>query len=139
MQIRRFLMGMILLVSPAGCAKPVDNTLAYSGGGTLVGAGAGALAGSLISGAEVGQSALIGAGIGLGTGVVVGRYLDYQEQKEIEAMKASLIENERILKTQQHQVLELYRAVHEESQRGELPLDKEEVIYDGPTLGTYNR
>ncbi len=105
-----------------------------------LGAGAGALVGSMISNGDVAKSALLGGAIGIPVGVLAGvAYRSHMEKKALE-------ENEKIIKANYKYITA--RAVEIERLREKLTEDSFRIvpdknlradIYTGPTIGAYNR
>lgn len=140
MKIKDFCCLLLVCLFLAACSKNVSNTTAYSVAGTVTGAATGALVGSIISNGDVPMSALFGSGIGLAGGMLIGYWLDYQEEARERAVDAELAKNEALIRKRQQEIEALYRRITTDSQREELDPDSFDTrVYHGPTIGVYNR
>lgn len=108
--------------------------------GTAAGAGAGALIGSVIENGDVGQSALLGGGIGLVAGVAIGYVKDKYADQQAIAINSNTIENNRLeILERQREVDDLRRQYEQEAFSYPQPSDPAVKVYDGAKLGVYYR
>jgi uncharacterized membrane protein YebE (DUF533 family) len=132
---------IVLLFGVMACSTATVSPLqqqALVGGavGTVLGAGTGALVGSLIKNGNVGKSAALGAGIGLASGVLAAAaYHEYQEHKEMREYQGRIAANQYYLEDMQMEIGELRQRLQQEAD--ELKLDNPAPSYQylGPSLG----
>jgi len=105
-----------------------------------VGAGTGALVGTMLTAGDVGASALLGAGIGLPVGAALGYY--YVKNKN----EAELKENQRLIDINHSSIVQRERELIELREQAELDSFTIEIdsslqddLYLGPSLGNYLR
>lgn len=124
------------IIALSGCAasqfsKPVSLGTA----GTIIGGGAGALVGTLISNGDVGMSAALGAGVGAAAGIIAGYYVEQEEQAELVRIREEISSQQRDIDARQKEIDALHQRALDESQRGEPDDSMRGRLYDGPTLG----
>ena len=124
-----------------GCSttQGVSNPVYWGATGTTLGAGGGALIGSIIKNGDITASALLGGTLGVVSGILVGYALDRYEQERRDAIQSELRANQEAINQRQRQIEELRIKIDADSQRGTPDIDRREWIYDGPTLGQYIR
>ena len=128
----------------AGCSADFNPT-PFNGlfGGAAIGAGSGALVGSVISNGDVGMSAALGAGIGAGAGLLVAvlatdaiasgassRQPDYTEEFRVNTDE--IYNNDRMIE-------DLREDLQASEPEGMPSRDRREHIYDGQSLGNVYR
>ena len=103
--------------------------------GTAVGAGTGALVGSVISRGDIAASAGLGALIGLPVGLALGAYYQsYLEEQEVEEVRIRIKEQQAALYRNDLQ-LEALRSDLDADHPDDLDLERRDDIYDGATMG----
>jgi len=137
MQRNLVLTTIICLSLVTGCGIRDSNTAMYGTGGGVLGAASGAIAGTLIANGDVAMSALLGAGLGVGSGLLVGYWLDEREKMRIAEVKAAIERNERQIRENEEEIDALSKQVHSDSQREELNDDTFIHMYQGPSIGVY--
>jgi hypothetical protein len=134
----------IYVVIASGCAffegNPAVTDAAIGGvAGAGIGAGAGALIGDAI-GSDVGTATLIGAGAGLGAGALIGvAYYNIKLNNEISDNQEQIDKNKTQMQKYQHEIETLRQDMRAETSAVEIDESRFQYIYDGPTLGQYNR
>ncbi len=140
MKLKRLFIGAVALTVLSGCAaREVSNPVYWGATGTAVGAGTGALIGSIIANGDVAASAMLGGGIGVGAGILIGYMIDEWEREQKAQMLAEVRRNDEIISQRQREIQELRTRVDEEAERGDPDVSRREWIYDGPTIGQYYR
>lgn len=140
MKLRGFILGALAATILSGCAaRQVSNPVYWSATGTAIGAGTGALIGSIIANGDVGASALLGGGIGLGSGILIGYMIDQWEKEQKAQAVAEIRRNDEMIAQREREIQDLRGKVDEESQRGDPDVSRREWLYDGPTVGLYYR
>ena len=127
----------LLLLS--GCAYLRSNPESGLITTTATGAGVGALAGAVISNGDILMSGGLGTAIGLGAGLAIKGYDEYQNKVDIAETVSQLDDNqEQIYETER--ALRILRRRHQDIHQDKAPLSgQREAVFDGVTLGTYNR
>jgi H+/gluconate symporter-like permease len=101
-----------------------------------VGAGTGAIIGSVISGGDIGASALLGGAIGLPVGLAAGMIYDYYSEKTIREIKIEDIKNnQREILARQREIDALREEIKSDIPDGNPPTDRQQYRYVGPSLG----
>lgn len=145
MKLSKRFMPICIAILAGGCGAIGNDPLlqtAFGGGvlGSAIGAGTGAIIGNNISDGDVTDSALLGAGIGLAAGTAIGAaYYHYEYEAAIDRNQDQIEANSKHIITTQIEAEELrQRAIAESSRR---PLDEasRDQVFDGPTIGQYNR
>jgi uncharacterized protein YcfJ len=133
--LNRILVSAILTVF-GGCTwfQDAPSEVQWGAGGAVLGAGTGALVGSVISGGEVGPSAAIGGGAGLVAGVLIGYTLDEIEESEREAIRAQLNANQMMIAENQRAIDREYDLHREFSQVGDVNENLAVKVFEGETL-----
>ena len=121
--------------STASFSKPVTLGAA----GTAVGAGTGALIGTLIANGDVAASAVVGAGAGAIIGIVAGYTVQEMEKAEIARIDQEIRLTQQEIDSRQREIDYLHQKQLDDSQRGEPDESMRSRMYDGPTLGNRYR
>jgi len=137
----------IFLAAPLlnGCAYLFDDPVmgtAVAGGaaGAGAGAGIGALIGNNMAHGDVGQSALVGAAIGLPVGAALALGIrEAQIQAEISRNQDQIEANQESIELAQGDIDEMRADMSQESRSIRVDDSHAEYRYDGPSLGQYNR
>ncbi|MCB0328143.1 MAG: hypothetical protein KDD70_00730 [Bdellovibrionales bacterium] len=120
--------------------NPSHTATAGGLGGAVVGAGTGAIIGSVIANGDVGMSALLGAGIGLPAGALVGYYYTATaNERELGRLDGILEANQEVIDAEEASLRELRRQVSDESFLVQPDSSYREELYTGPTLGDPTR
>ncbi len=129
---------ILCLLSSGFCACSASSSSIAGGGvvGGAIGAGTGAIIGSVISNGAVGESALLGGAIGIPVGIAIAAMIDYnsqesQEQRYLEQLK----QNQQLIFNQERQLERWREEVLKDSPKGTPPEELAEHLYTGPTLG----
>ena len=139
-----FLPILFFFLALTGCydkPTPLMKDAAVGGlTGAAIGAGSGALIGSLITNGDVAMSALFGGGIGLGAGVAIALTSRIMaEQTEMLANESAIASNEKEL-VENYQTIGGIRSDLQRDNAGvALDPERRRHIFVGPSLGTYNR
>lgn len=136
--LKRVFVLAICLCTLSSCGAGYQ-TAAWGVGGTAVGAGAGALVGSLISNGDILASAGLGAGVGLASGVLIGFVKDRREAARVARINRKLDSFDRMIYSQQLEIESQYGELKDTSQVGDVNESLSEPIYDGPSIGVYGR
>ena len=141
-EMPRIITVIVLCVSLAlpGCGL---NTAESGFGGAAVGAGTGALIGSLIKNGDVGQSAGLGAIIGFPAGIILtlaanSMFSSSTSQNDRQVV-AEIEENQREIIRNNAEIESLRNSVNEEIPTRNPPSTQRKHIYDGPTFGNLYR
>ncbi len=130
-----FILAIGIIVLSGCAASQVSKPVSLGTAGTIMGAGAGALVGTLISNGDVGLSAALGAGVGAAVGIATGYIVEQQEQAEIARISEEIRSQQRDIDARQKEIDALHQRALDESQRGEPDDSMRGRLYDGPTLG----
>jgi len=127
--------------------SPKDNNLvigdlvmagALTGG--LIGAGTGALIGSVIHNGSIVKSALLGGGIGIAAGAAFsGGKSNVATNKTINNQQYQIEQNNSQLRAQQRAIEEVRREMDEQNRSIILDTSRRSKVYDGATIGSYMR
>ncbi len=120
-----------------GIHRDIGRPATLGVGGAAVGAGAGALVGTIISNGHIGLSAALGAGIGAATGIVAGLAVDHMERLEVERMEAEIASADLEIARRQAEIDALHQRALDGSQRGQPDKSDRRNLYEGPTIGRY--
>lgn len=136
------LAGAIFLIVTAGCSSAGTNVYqdaAVGGvGGTAVGAGTGAIIGSVISNGSVAKSALLGGAIGLPVGILAGvAYHNASVSGEIADNQEQIRMNREIILERERELEYLRGKIRDDSSSKTVnpSQDRIQELYEGPTLG----
>lgn len=141
--MRRMILSLIICASFSLSACGLNPSEAGFGGAAL-GAGAGALVGSVLSNGDIARSAGLGAAIGFPAGILISlaaeSMLDYHSTARKEKdFSEEIAENQKKI-TQNNQELEVLRTeVRNEALSENPPSYKRGRVYDGATHGNLYR
>lgn len=139
MQISKLLIKLTLVCVflTSACA-----TRTQTGGlfGTVVGVGAGALVGTLLSRGDVAASALLGGAVGLPVGLLIGYYAQKEADEKSENKKVDrYMNNQRGIVEREREIDSIRDEVLRDSPTGEPDDAGTARIYKGRVLGNPNR
>ena len=122
----------------AGNFDQSASSAALSGG--LIGAGAGAIIGSVIKNGSIARSALLGGGIGIAAGLILaGGSETFAMNSTVDSQQEQIRQNNEQLRTQRRTIDELRYEIDEQGRAIELDSSRRSTVYDGATLGSYFR
>jgi hypothetical protein len=131
----KFLILLCLIFSTAGCGQRLNYVESGIVGGAI-GAGTGAIVGTIISNGDVGQSALLGTAIGFPVGIAFAAiqeaYITYNSESY--AAKKQIIQNSNEI-GQREEIIQALRERIKDNQPGDPDPSLREDVFDGPTIG----
>ena len=139
----KLIFSSFLSISLASCGMlsssgPSSEIATGAIGGVAIGAGVGALVGSVIDNGDIAKSAMMGAGAGLAVGMAAGyAYQKIKIENEISDNRSDIESNREEILSKQQELDRMRAAVVEES-RG-IPVQRGPKVYDGATLEVYYR
>ena len=129
----------ISFVAVSGCGYgPGESVFMDAIAGSAVGAGAGALVGSVISNGDVAMSAALGAAIAIPVAVAASYYYqDFKREQELADNNAEIMRNYRYITERENEIQELRDRVDTESRQVNFDEDLDiPSPYLGATIGT---
>jgi hypothetical protein len=132
---------LILITSMlVGCSITSNPTLMEAGlAGGALGAGSGALIGSVIKDGNVWKSAGLGALIGVPTSLAVSKYYtDYVEEKKLREEQQLIVDQQQEIFSNERKLERLRNQTFNDSSV-ELDESRRNVQFDGETLGSFYR
>lgn len=136
-----FSLAALMLAVLVGCAPSPypDMTHTVVGGtmGTAIGAGTGALIGSSMKDGDVGDSALVGAGVGLASGLALGAaHQSARDQDLIDRTDAQIKANRAFMIRSEVDLRQMREHIRMEGSSIQVEEVEGQRLYVGPTIGT---
>jgi hypothetical protein len=138
---RSLALSLIVAVSTSACSSSYTTPVAVGGlGGAALGAGTGALVGTVIANGDVAASALMGGAIGLPVGLAVGAIYHYNSEEKVAERKGEVIKrNQEEIFARQRELESLRDELKNESFAGNPAEANRQYHFSGETLGNYYR
>lgn len=131
------LLGMIGTLGGCGLSNPTLWETSLAGG--AVGAGTGAIVGSIIPDGNIAASAGLGALIGVPAGLAIGQYyVQHLEEQKLAQEKQAIRDRQVEIFNNERELESLRNEIRGESVV-ELDRDRRNVQFDGETLGSFYR
>jgi uncharacterized membrane protein YebE (DUF533 family) len=127
----------LISCAPAGTSTVQDAAVGGLGG-AAVGAGTGAIIGSVISNGDVAKSALVGGAIGIPVGIIAGlAFRNASQNGEIADQREAIEENKQHILQQERELEYMRNEIRDDSSSKTVNpgLDRIEHQYNGPSLG----
>ena len=123
-------------VLSSGCSLHTTPMAVGGLGGAAVGAGTGAIIGSVIANGDIAASALLGGAIGLPVGLAAAAIYDYNSEQTLQEIKIEDIKrNQREILARQREIDSLREEVRGDSPTGNPLESRREYRYLGASLG----
>ncbi len=128
------------LLFSSGCGV-APSSLAYGGlGGAGIGAGTGAIIGACIANGDVAASTLLGGAIGLPVGIALGAVIDYNSDSRVAERKIEKLQkNSAEIYARQRELDALREKIRDDGPTGNPSEQRRRYYYEGNTLGNYYR